>query len=258
MNIVLITGASSGMGLETAVQVDTIYDDLIDEIWLVARRAERLEKLSEVLYHKCRIIPADLTNETDVQELDLLLNLLNPTVKLLVNAAGYGIVGDFVNGEVKDQTGMVKLNCEALVRVTHIVLPYMKNGGRIIQFASSAAFVPQIDFSVYAASKSFVLSFSESLNYELKSRNISVTAVCPGPVNTEFFDVSEKNGTNFSFKKYFMADAKDVVALALFDSYKRKSISIYSYPMKMFCILSKITPHDLMLKIMTLLKKDNE
>lgn len=258
MNIVLITGASSGMGLESAVQIDTIFDDYIDEIWLVARRAERLEKLSEVLYHKCRVIPADLTNETDIQELDLLLNLVNPNVKLLVNAAGYGIVGGFENGDYKDQIGMVKLNCEALVRITHMVLPYMKNGGRIIQFASSAAFVPQIDFSVYAASKSFVLSFSESLNYELKSRNISVTAVCPGPVNTEFFDVSEKNGSNFEFKKYFMADAKAVVAKALYDSYKRKSLSIYSLPMKAFGLVSKVTSHDLILKIMTLLKREEK
>lgn len=254
MNIVLITGASSGMGLETAVQIDRIYDNTLDEIWLVARRAERLEKLASVLDHKCRIIPTDLTNETDVQELDLLLNLVNPNIKLLVNAAGYGIVGDFENANTKEQTGMVKLNCEAIVRITHIALAYMKKGSRIIQFASSAAFVPQIDFSVYAASKSFVLSFSKSLNYELKSRGISVTAVCPGPVNTEFFDIAEKNGSNFDFKKNFIADAKDVVALALYDSYKRKTMSVYSWPMKLLCFFTKITPHDLILKIMTLLK----
>lgn len=254
MNIVLITGASSGMGLETAVQIDRIYNDKLDEIWLVARRAERLEKLSTCLEHKCRIIPADLTNETDIQELDLLLNLVNPNIKLLVNAAGYGIVGDFENGDAKEQTGMVKLNCEALVRVTHIALPYMKKGARIIQYASSAAFVPQIDFGVYAASKSFVLSFSKALNYELKKRKISVTAVCPGPVNTEFFDVAEKNGSNFDFKKYFIADAKDVVSLALYDSYRRKTMSVYSFAMKMLCLFTKLTPHDLILKITTYLK----
>lgn len=250
MNIILITGASSGMGLECAVQLDKIYDDKIDEIWLVARRVSRLETLSEVLNHKCRIIPTDLTNEADITELDLLLSLVNPNVKMLVNAAGYGIVGRFDDGNTKEQTGMVKLNCEALTHITHIVLPYMKKGARIIQFASSASFIPQVEFSVYAATKAYVLSFSRSLNYELKKRKISVTAVCPGPVNTEFFDVAEKEKTNFGFKKYFMADSKDVVSLAIYDSYKRKGISVYSTSMKLFRLLVKIAPHELILKIM--------
>lgn len=254
MNVVIITGASSGMGRELAKQIDRIYTTGISEIWLVARRTDRLETLSMELEHKARILPLDLNDEKDRQELDLSLTLLNPNVRILVNASGYGIMGDFIHSKRKEQIGMIRLNAEALTYVTSTVLKYMKRGARIINFASSAAFVPQTGFSVYAATKSYVLSFSRSLNAELKPMNISVTAVCPGPVNTEFFEIAEKNSTGISFKKYFMVEAKDVVRKALVDSYNRRSLSIYSIWMQLFAFVTKIIPHDLLLTIMTKMK----
>lgn len=255
MNIAIVTGASSGMGKDAAVMIDKIYTTGIDEIWLVARREERLKELALCLKHKCRILPIDLTNEQEIANVLLTLELARPTVKMLVNASGYGVIGEFEKSSLSDQSGMVRLNCEALVQMTHFVLPYMCNGGRIIQFASSAAFVPQPDFSVYAASKSFVLSFSRALNEELRNRNISVTAVCPGPVNTEFFQIAEKAGTSFAFKKFFIANSRRVVKKALADSYHRRSVSVYSIPMKLFNVLMKIVPHSLVLKVMGILKE---
>lgn len=255
MNIILITGASSGMGREAAKQLDSIYTSGISEIWLVARRTDKLEELSKELTHTTRILPLDLCDEHDLQELELSLSLINPNIKVLVNASGFGILGKFRSGEMKDQTGMVRLNCEALTRVTYLALKYMNKGGRIIQFASAAAFVPQIDFSVYAATKSYVLSFSRSLNEELKKDKISVTAVCPGPVDTEFFKIAEKNNAGFAFKKGFMVKSSDVVFKALLDSYKRKSISVYSFYMQAFRVLCKVIPHSIILKIMNLLNK---
>lgn len=255
MNIAIITGASSGMGREAARQIDKIYTTGISEIWLVARRSERLKTLASELNHKARILPLDLTDERDLQEFELSLNLLNPNVKILVNASGYGIMGQFRNSELSEQTGMVRLNCEALTRITHLSLNYMKKGARIIQFASSAAFVPQIDFSVYAATKAYVLSFSRSLNEELRSQGISVTAVCPGPVDTEFFKIAQKSGnSNFNFKKYFMAKEDDVVRKALIDAYNRKAVSVYSVWMNLFRFIAKVYPHSIILKIMSLLK----
>lgn len=247
MNIAIITGASSGMGRECVRQVDKIFDKGIDEIWVVARRKDKLEQLKSELSHEIKLFPLDLTDERSLAELELSLNLVNPNVKLLINAAGYGIVGPFDASDEKEQSGMVRLNCETLLRVTRMTLDYMKKGARIIQFASSAAFLPQPDFSVYAASKSFVLSFSRSLNAELKKRGISVTAVCPGPVNTEFFSIAEKNGSNFNFKKYFMADEKKVVECALYDAYRRKEMSVYSVWMQLFAVLTKLVPHKLIL-----------
>lgn len=254
MNVVIITGASSGMGREIAKQIDKIYTTGISEIWLVARRTDRLETLSMELNHKARILPLDLNDEKDRQELDLSLTLLDPNVRMLVNASGYGIMGDFIHSKRKEQIGMIRLNAEALTYVTSTVLKYMKRGARIINFASSAAFVPQTGFSVYAATKSYVLSFSRSLNAELKPMNISVTAVCPGPVNTEFFEIAEKHSTGMSFKKYFMVEAKDVVRKALVDSYNRRSLSIYSVWMQLFAFITKIIPHDLILTIMSKMK----
>ncbi len=254
MNVAIITGASSGMGREAAKQIDKIYTDGLSEIWLIARREDKLKRLASELTHKVRILPLDLTEERDLQELDLSLNLMNPDVKILVNASGYGMVGPFKSSRCSEQTGMIRLNCESLTRVTHMVLKYMQRGARIVQFASAAAFVPQTDFSVYAATKAYVLSFSRSLNEELKKHGISVTAVCPGPVNTEFFDVAEQHNANFNFKKYFMSKADKVVRKALVDAYHRKSVSVYSLAMNGFRLLMKIFPHELVLRVMTLLQ----
>jgi len=254
MNIAIITGASSGMGKEAAKQIDNIYTDGIDEIWLIARRTSRLENLSMCLKHKSRVFSLDLTRDSSFNELKLALNEHDPNVKMLVNAAGFGIIGDFIDSKYTGQSGMVRLNCEALTKVTHIVLNYMVPDSRIIQFASSAAFMPQSGFAVYAASKAYVLSFSRALNQELKKYNISVTAVCPGPVDTEFFDIAEKDNNSLAIKKYFMAKTKNVVKKAMIDSYHRKSVSIYSLPMQLFYILAKMIPHEFLLKIMALLK----
>lgn len=252
MNIILITGASSGMGRECAYMADELFDNSIDEIWLISRRKDRLLDVSENLKHKAYILSLDLTSDTDMAMLELELSLLKPNIKLLINASGCGYMGDFVEADKDEQTQMVKLNCQALVETTKLCLPYMCSKSRIIQFASSAAFIPQIGFSVYAASKSFVLSFSRSLNYELKNRNISVTAVCPGPVDTEFLSLAKKGNdeSNFAFKKYFTADPYDVVWKAFVDAYHRRSKSVYSLSMKAFEVLCKLIPHDLILKVM--------
>lgn len=253
MNIAIVTGASSGMGQECVRQLDSLFTTGISEIWLIARRADRLNKLGEELKHRFRVLPFDLTSEKDLCELELSLELIKPNVKMLVNASGYGIVGAFKGSDAKEQTGMIRLNCESLTRVTHMVLPYMKKGARIINFASSAAFVPQVYFSVYAASKSYVLSFSRSLNEELKEDGISVTAVCPGPVSTEFFGLAERGGTIFKFKKHFMSEAPKVVRKAMVDSYHRRTVSVYSFWMNAFRLLTKVTPHDIFLSVMKLL-----
>ena len=145
---------------------------------------------------------------------------------------------------------MVALNCQALCAVTRLVLPYMAKNGRIIQFASAAAFLPQPGFAVYAATKSFVLSYSRALNSELKPRGICVTAVCPGPVKTEFFDIAETTGTIPLYKRLVMARPEKVAALALRESMMGKTVSVYGPLMKAFFLLSKILPHSLLLSIM--------
>ena len=121
---------------------------------------------------------------------------------------------------------------------------YMKEQSNIINIASSAAYLPQPSFAVYAATKSMVRSFSKALNKELEDRGITVTAVCPGPVNTEFFDVAEKYSHTKAFKRLFRVEAKNVVKRALFDAYYLKTESTYSITMKAFKIVIKLLPND--------------
>ena len=248
MNIAVITGASSGLGREFVRQIDSIYTHL-DEIWVIARRKERLLELSKEVIVKLRILPYDLAEEEGLKELYKLLKKERPVIRILVNSAGYGIIGKFTNSEWKETIGMIHLNCSVLTSITYHCLPYMRNNGRIIQIASSAAFLPQPKFAVYAATKSYVLSFSRALNKELKSRGIFVTAVCPGPVSTEFFHRAEKKEKMAFYKMLVMAKAPDVVRDAMNASLRRKDVAVYGMMMKFVAITAKMLPHKVLLGI---------
>lgn len=247
MNIIIITGASSGIGREFALQMDSKFGN-IDEFWLVARSRRRLRETADAMGHRTRIFPMDIT---DREQLDALENAAfrhNAIVRMLINCAGYGIRGDFCEQDSDVESGMVRLNCEALTEMTHRMIPYMRPGSRIIQLASAAAFVPQPHFAVYAATKSYVLSFSRALGEELKKAGIYVTSVCPGPVDTPFFDIAEAAGTPLPTKEYTMVTAGRVVASALRDSYHKRPMSVCSLPIKSFRLLGKVLPAGILLK----------
>ena len=153
--IALITGASSGLGREFALQIDKLPD--VDELWLVARREERQIELSARLTKPARIFPLDLANEESFTTLEEELKAQNPIISILVNSAGIGTPGTFEKTKSSFDDRLLKLNILALVRLTHIALPYCESGSRILQISSVAAFIPQPNFSVYSASKAFVL-----------------------------------------------------------------------------------------------------
>lgn len=246
-NVAIITGASSGMGREFAVQIAQNYPS-IHEFWIVARRRERLEELQEkLLGRRVKILALDLSRQEGIDTLEKALAEEQPRVRILVNAAGFGIIGKIGKMKEEDCTGMVDTNCRALTAVTHITLPYMTEQGQIIQMASSAAFMPQPGFAVYAASKSYVLSFSRALGRELAGRCITVTAVCPGPVKTEFFDIAETYEAVKLYKKLTMARADRVVYQALVDAKHGRSVSVYGPLMKGFRILAKFLPVDFLM-----------
>lgn len=249
MKIAIITGASSGLGRECVLQAADRFSGL-NEIWVIARRKDRLEQLKNQVPAHIRIFPLDLTRKEDREQIETALKFYNPNVKLLVNAAGYGKIGEVGKVSLGEETGMVTLNCETLCALTHLVLPYLSDNSRIIQFASAAAFLPQPRFAVYAATKAFVLSYSLALHEELRPRNICVTAVCPGPVKTEFFNIAETSGRIPLYKRFAMADPKRVTAKAYRDSMMGKQLSVYGGLMKCFLILCKILPHPMLLAIM--------
>ena len=248
MQIAVVTGATSGMGREMVLQLSDHFP--FDEVWVIGRRMERLKELQKQTRITLRPFCLDLTRKEDLLSLEQALKESGGEVKFLVNAAGYGKIGPVGTASFEEEMGMVRLNCESLCAVTRMVLPYMPHNSRIIQFASAAAFLPQPDFAVYAATKSFVLSYSRALGEELRDRDIYVTAVCPGPVKTEFFDLAETTGQIPLYKRLVMANSRHVVRKALNDSILGRPVSVYGLTMKAFHLLSKIAPHSLLLSIM--------
>lgn len=246
MKIAVVTGASSGIGREFARQISQRYGKM-DELWIIARRKERLSELEKELRLDVRIFAMDLTNPEDMKQFKEHLEEVKPDIKLLVNCAGYGKVGSFEELDLEEQCGIIDINCRALTMFTGVCLPYISTHSRIINVASAAAFCPQPRFNVYAASKSYVLSFSRALNCELKDRKITVTAVCPGPVDTEFFDIAGDN--NNEFKKKMRVPVDKVVDKAIRDAALGNELSVYGTMMKTAELGSKIVPHKLLMKI---------
>ena len=253
MKIAVITGASSGIGREFVRQVGYFYHSL-DEIWVIARRKERLESLRKHCRVPLRILDGDLLKKQVYRQYHSELKEKKPDIRMLVNAAGFGKSGAFseiTSEDKKLQPDMIDLNCRALTRMIQISLPWMSKGSRIINLASAAAFCPQNGFAVYAATKAYVLSLSRALSSELCSRGIIVTAVCPGPVDTEFFRVSGE--LTDPLKKLTMAKAPAVVHKALKDSRKRREVSVYGASMKAARIGAWLLPHRLILRAEELL-----
>lgn len=252
MKIAVVTGASSGMGREFVYEIDKKYSNL-DEIWVIARRTESLEELQSKVKAKIRVLAYDLIKDESFKDLKSLLKQESPNIRILVNSSGFGQIGYFKELSMSSNAAMIDLNCKALTKMTYLCIPYMRKNAHIVQLASSAAFLPQTKFAVYAASKSYVLSLSRALNHELKDQMINVTAVCPGPVKTEFFDLAEKTGTVALYKRIVMADPKKVVQKAMYDTFHQKEVSVYGIAMKAVYVLSKILPNELILNIMDLI-----
>ncbi len=247
-NIIIVTGASSGIGQEFVLQLDTAFSN-IDEIWMIARRTERMEEVAKVCEHQIKMITMDLTDEYAMDDFEALLEKEEVLVRMLINAAGFGLIGAFDDLPLEEQLDMMLLNCEALTKMTYVCLPYMPPKSRIIQMSSAAAFLPQKDFAIYAATKSYVLSFSRALNRELKERKIYVTAVCPGPVRTEFFDRAETYSSVHAVKKMVMISSEKCVEAALKASYQKKDYVVPGISMKALLTATKVLPHSMILNI---------
>lgn len=188
MRVGIVTGASSGLGRAYAQRLDKSGE--LDELWLIARREERLKSLADTLDLPCRILPLDLTGEESMDVFRDLLEEETPEVRYLVCAAGFGKFGraeDLTGAETDD---MIALNCRAAVEITRCCIPWMKRGSHILEVCSCAGFLPLPGLNLYAATKAFLLHYSRALRVELRARGITVTAVCPTWVKTEFMAVA--------------------------------------------------------------------
>lgn len=217
---VLITGASSGLGEEFAIQLASRARRMV----LVARRAALMETLAEEIRTRVPEIEitvhkADLADFTERQNLVTSLSAAGLVPDLLINNAGLGDYGDFATSEWPRIEAMLRVNMEALTHLTHAMLPGIirKGGGAVINVSSLASLLPIPDFAVYAATKAYVSSFSEALRIELKPHGIPVLALCPGPVHTGFGDVAKRgsSGRNVPGREWFFVPKETVVAEAL-------------------------------------------
>ena len=249
MKIAIVTGASSGMGREFVLQLSQYVD--VDQIWVIARRSDRLEALKKEVSVPLRPIPLDLCDDASFEAMDSLLQAEDPDVRLLVNAAGCGKFGAYHKVSLGEESRMMDLNCKALVLMTRIVLPYMAPGSHILQLASNSSWQPVPYITTYGATKAFVLSYSRAMNRELRSRGIRMMAMNPGWVKTEFFDHAMKTNDDCEVR-YFdrLYEASDCVATGLRDLYRtKKDYSIHGLPVKAQVAMVKLLPHSLVMNI---------
>lgn len=245
MKISVITGASSGMGRDFVTMIDKIED--CEEIWVIARRAERLAEIKSETGKRIVPIELDLSREESFETYAKLLEDADADVVALVNAAGFGKFGNFEDIPLKEQMNMIDLNCKALMAVTYITLEYMKEGSRVYQLGSLSSFQPVPYITTYGATKAFVLSFSRALNKELEKRKIKMIAVCPGWVKTEFFNRAVSDDTIKYYNKFFTSD--EVVTRAIYDMYRGRDVSICGPTIRAQVLLTKLLPHKLVMRI---------
>ena len=246
MNIAVVTGASSGMGREFALQLNGYVT--VDEIWVIARRADALNALQSQIPIPVKTITLDLCREESFSVYAAALAAEKPNVKLLVNAAGFGKFGSFEKIPLEDEIKMIDLNCKALLAMTRLTLPYMASGSHILQLDSLSAFQPVPYITTYGATKAFVLSYCRAMNAELKPKGIRMMAMNPGWVKTEFFNHAFQ--TNQGEVQYFnrLYEAKDVVATGLKDLYRsKKDYSVHGLPVQMQVRLVKLLPHKIVM-----------
>lgn len=252
----LITGASGGLGLSF---VDIFARDGYDVV-LVARNGERLNEIKEETEKKygitATVIPCDLCKPDGVQEVYNATEAAGIKVDVLVNNAGFGDFGEFHKSDINKQIRMVDLNCTALMHLCHLYIPDMiKNGGgNILNVDSIAAFQPGPLMSTYYATKAFVLSFSQALHRELKGTGVKVTALCPGPIRTNFDNAADL-GESGLFKN-LKVWSPDVVAEFGYKNMKKgKAVCICGFVNKIIVFANRLAPRCLVRNMVYELQK---
>lgn len=249
MNIAVITGASSGLGWEYAKAIYETRVDL-DEIWVIARREDRLQELRSELGSSITPVAFDITDPQSVEKYIQLLKDKNATVKLLINNAGFGKLDNFEDISTDENARMVRHNCEALTVMTSATLPFMNENSEIINSCSIASFAPNTRMAVYSSTKAYVMSLSRALRLELKKRKINVLAVCPGPMSTEFLSIANiQKGTSFTFDTLPRVNPRTMAIKSLKASRKGKAVYTNRIFYKFYRLVAKILPHSLVMKM---------
>ena len=235
--IAIVTGATSGIGESFIALLKSRQE--INKIWAVGRNEEKLRTLED---GNVISICADLSKT--FEPITERLKNENPEIVFLINSAGLGTRQYFAETDADKITAMLDVNCRALTLLTREAIPYMKAGSKIINIASSAGFLPQPVFAVYAASKSYVISFSRALRQELKNRKITVTCVNPGPVETDFNHRATGSDEGFKgFRKAISMGPDEIAKKSLKSADKGRAMLVPGASQKLFHFATKIIPH---------------
>ena len=245
MRIAVITGASAGIGREFVLAADR--EGCYEELWVIARREDRLRSLQDRCVTPVRPIVLDLSKRESAGEYAALLEREKPEIGLLVNAAGCGVFGPFEEKDLDRLLDSAGLNALSLTAMCHVSLPYMKAGDAIVNIGSNSAWQPVPWQAVYGASKSYVLSLSRALGRELKPKGIHVMCVCPGWIKTEFQSAAEHERYIRYVDRWY--GPEEVAARAMADLKKKKAVSILGGPVRRQVRLVKHLPVKLVMDI---------
>lgn len=246
--IVLITGASSGIGKQTAI----VFAEKGYNLVLVARRLENLKKIKANLIDKydifIELISLDLSKNNSAEKLMKNLDELKINSDILINNAGFGIKGDFVESDNEKVEQMMILNMITLTKLTKFIATKMiENGkGHIINIASTAAFQPVPKLAVYSATKSFVLNFSEAIEHELRDKNIKVSVICPGATQSEFAEVAGFDDGSFDSN---LPTSRDLAEYIYNEMLKGSNTSIHGLKNKLLVFSGRFSPRKMIVNI---------
>ena len=247
MKIAIITGASAGLGKEFLRALPQYYPD-IEEYWLVARHKDKLLEAASAIPRQCRVFPLDLTKDESYEKIAAVLDEQKPEVWMLINNSGCGYLGNVGEGELEKQTRMVDLNLKGLTAMTHLAIPYLPRGARIINVSSIASFCPNARMTVYSATKSYVTAFTFGIGEELKDKGITATAVCPGPMDTAFIELGGIKGHSKTFDVLPYCDPEAVARGALIAAGHGRSVYTPTAFYKFYRVIAKLAPTKLMMK----------
>ena len=242
--VALITGASAGLGVEFARQLSKRGHRVV----LAARRKDRLEALANELGN-ARAIAIDLSKSGSAAKLLADLEAAGEQVEILVNNAGFGLIGRFAELNAKRERQMIDLNVGTLTDLCRELAPAMikRKSGGILNVASTAAFQPGPNMAVYFATKAYVLSFTEALHEELKPHGVHVSALCPGPTRTEFGEVAGFGG-NGMFERVAM-ESPEVVAAGLDGLDRNRAVVVPGLTNKIGALSTRFAPRSVVRRI---------
>jgi short-subunit dehydrogenase len=252
--IAVITGASSGLGKEFLRQL--LKEENIDEFWIIARRENVLNSIRDMNPDRIRSVPMDLLDPASIKKLVSMFDKEKPDIQVLINSAGMGRVGTAEETSLSDTDRMIDLNCRVTAEMVNICLPLMHEESRIINVSSIAGYMPMPGFSIYAATKAFVQSYSKALHSEVKHRHIHVTCLCPYWVtDTEFIPTAQDTGHSDYHCTLLATKSEFVVRTALRDSRMNMWMSTPGFVTSASRFFTKLVPDAVIVPFMNIIRK---